>query len=113
MDPLALLKSLQNAGCEFAVQVPAVGGVTTRVATADQALRLLQDKQTVFAELVGLQREEYLLWQGDQGAVYCSATTVKGLPCKQFIVGATSLDPQSWKKVRDAGGYCATHGGGK
>ncbi|WP_025139592.1 hypothetical protein [Achromobacter sp. DH1f] len=113
MDALTLLKSLQNAGCEFAVQVPGIGGVATRVATAEQALRLPQDKQGVFAELMGLEREEYLLWQGDQGAVYCSGTTTKGMPCRQYIVGARHLAPQSWKAQRAAGGYCAVHGGSR
>lgn len=113
MDSVALLKALQGAGCDFAVQVPAVGGIATRFATPEQALRLLQDKQAVYGELMGLARDEYLLWHGDQGAVYCSGTTTKGQPCRQHIVGARGLEPSAWKKLRAEGGYCATHGGSR
>lgn len=111
MDKLSLLKALVGKGCELVVSVPAVGGARCVVATPEQALRLLEDEYTVYGELVGLSRSEYIDWASSQGTVYCLAKTRKGLRCRHAVVGATLLEPDAWKTMCDTGGYCGTHGG--
>lgn len=111
MEKLNLLKALVESGCELAVNVPALGGNRTVVATPEQALRLLQDKYEVYGELVGLRRTDYIEWVTSQGSVYCSGTTKKGNRCRNPIVGATLLDSLAWKDAHESSGYCAVHGG--
>jgi hypothetical protein len=111
MENLALLRVLRQAGCQFVVMVPALGGLTSKVATPEQALRLADDKDGVRAELMGLSKADYQEWVANQGAVYCSGETVEGRPCRNNVVGGTSLAPQGWMALRDAGGYCSAHGG--
>ncbi|MFM0239673.1 hypothetical protein [Paraburkholderia phytofirmans] len=107
---IAALKIAQDAGCQFVVGVPSLGGSTTAALTPEQTHRLMTDKQAVFAELMGLSAPEYLEWYESQGSVYCSAHTKQGKQCRNFIVGATWLAPDEWKSQRAAGGYCSAHG---
>lgn len=111
MERLQLLKALEQAGCQLAVSVPVLSGARTIVANPEQALRLLQDRQAVYGELMGLTRTEYVEWLSSEGSVYCSATTQKGNRCRNAIAGATLLEPAAWKAVCESGGYCAVHGG--
>lgn len=109
--PLALLKELMAAGLELAVQVPVMGGYQTHILTLEQTLRLLVDKQAVYAELFALSKSEYSEWLSSDGMVYCSAQTKAGRRCRNPVHRGTWLQPAAWKKLHDAGGYCAVHGG--
>ena len=100
-----------NAGCDFVIGVPSIGGSTTVSLTPDQVARLVTDKQAVFAEVMGLSDPEYIEWLQSQGSVYCSGRTRQGRPCRNFIVGGTGLKPDEWKALRAAGGHCTVHGG--
>ncbi|PWF23213.1 hypothetical protein [Corticimicrobacter populi] len=111
MEKLNLLRALADAGCQLAVQVPVLTGSHTVIATPEQALRLLQDKQEAYGELMGLNRTDYIEWLTSQGSVYCSATTQKGYRCRNTIVSATFLEPSAWKTTCETGGYCAMHAG--
>lgn len=111
MEKLKLLRALVDAGCKLAVYGPALGGGRTAVTTPGQALRLLEDKNEIYGELVGLSRTNYIEWVSSQGSVYCSAKTRKGDRCRNTVVGATQLEPAAWKTTYEASGYCATHGG--
>lgn len=73
-------------------------------------LRLLQDKQEVYGELVSLNRTDYIEWVASRGSVYCSATTQKGHRCRNATVGATRLKPTAWKAAYDTGEYRDVHG---
>lgn len=106
-----LLQALIKAGLELAVQVPVMGGCQSRILTLEQTLRLLEDKEAVYAELVGLSKPDYIAWQSSDGWVYCCARTKTGKRCRNPISRGTSLEPAAWKTLRDAGGYCAIHGG--
>jgi hypothetical protein len=109
-DFIAALHIAQDAGCQFIVGVPSLGGSATLGLTPEQAHRLTTDKQALFAELMGLSVPEYIEWLQSQGSVYCSARTKRGKQCRNFIVGATWLEPEKWKAQRAEGGYCAAHG---
>lgn len=111
MERLQLLQALTKAGCQLAVSVPVLSGTRTIAANPEQALRLLQDKQTVYGELLRLSRTDYVEWLSSEGSVYCSARTQKGDRCRNAIIGATFLEPAAWKAVCESGGYCAVHGG--
>jgi len=106
-----LLQALVNAGLELAVSVPAMGGARTCVATVEQALRLLEDKEAVYGELVGLSKPDYIEWQASDGSVYCCARTKAGKRCRNVVSGGTWLEPTAWKALQDAKGYCTVHGG--
>ncbi|MFP3506913.1 hypothetical protein [Burkholderia sp. SIMBA_062] len=110
VDFITTLKVAQDAGCQFVVGVPVLGGSSTVQLTPEQAYQLTTDKQALFAELTALTKPEYIEWYESQGSVYCSARTKQGKPCRNFIVGATLLEPGEWKAQRAAGGYCAAHG---
>lgn len=111
LEQARLLQALVKARLELAVQVPALGGVRTCVATAEQALRLLEDKDAVYGELVGLSKPDYIEWQSSNGSVYCCARTKAGKQCRNPVSGGTWLEPAAWKALHDAKGYCAIHGG--
>lgn len=111
LDFINVLEAAQNGGCQFVVNVPALGGISTANMTPEQVYLLTTDKQAVFADLMGLTKPEYIEWLHSQGSVYCSEHTKKGEQCRNIIVGATRLAPDDWKAQRGAGGYCATHGG--
>lgn len=100
-----------EAGCQFVVGVPSLGGKTSVPLTPDQVSRFVDDKQAVFAEVMGLSVPEYIEWVASQGSVYCSETTKRGRPCRNFIIGGTGLNPEEWKALRAAGGHCISHGG--
>ncbi|MAF02090.1 hypothetical protein [Herbaspirillum sp.] len=107
----AFLKEFIQAGGTLVANVPALGGARTVVMTAAQAARLPTEKETVFGELLGLSRVDYVEWFHSQGSVYCSDSTKGSSRCRNVIVGATSLEPLAWLKQRAEGGYCRTHGG--
>ncbi len=113
MDPsdvIEVLKAAEAAGCSFYVSVPALGGTRTAALTPEQVTRFGSDKQTVFAQVMGLTVPEYVEWYESQGSVYCSARTRQGRQCRNFIAGGTGLEPEEWKSLRGVGGYCSTHG---
>lgn len=109
-DLIAALKIAQDAGCQFVVGVPSLGGSSAMALTPEQAYRLTTDKQALFADLLGLTKPDYIEWYESQGSVYCSARTRQGKQCRNLIVGATWLEPRKWIAQREAGGYCAVHG---
>lgn len=109
-DFIASLKIAQDAGCQFVVSVPSLGGSSNVALTLEQAYLLTTDKQALFADLMGLSEPEYIEWHESQGSVYCSGRTKQGKQCRNTIVGATWLQPDEWKTQRTAGGYCAAHG---
>jgi hypothetical protein len=109
-DFIAALRVAQDAGCQFVIGVPSLGGSSTAALTPEQAHRLTTDKEGLFAELMGLTVPEYIEWRESQGSVYCSARTKQGKRCRNFIVGATWLEPDEWKAQRAEGGYCSAHG---
>lgn len=106
-----LLQALVNARLELAVSVPAMGGAWTCAATIEQALRLLEDKEAVYGELVGLSKPDYTEWQASDGSVYCCARTKAGKRCRNVVSGGTWLEPAAWKALHEMKGYCAVHGG--
>lgn len=109
-DFIAAMTIAQDAGCQFIIGVPSLGGSATVAVTPEQVHRLTVDKQAVFAELMGLTVPEYVEWNESQGSVYCSGRTKQGRQCRNFIVGATWLQPKEWRSIRAVGGYCAAHG---
>ncbi len=105
------LQEIIEAGGTILANVPALGGFKSVIMTAAQAARLPAAKESVYGELVGLSRDDYVDWVHSQGCVYCCASTKSGSRCRNFILGATGLQPDDWVKQRNEGGYCATHGG--
>jgi hypothetical protein len=61
-DLIASLKIAQDAGCQFVVGVPSLGGSSTVALTLEQAYLLTTDKQALFADLMGLTKPEYIEW---------------------------------------------------
>lgn len=102
---------LAAAGCRYTISVPNVSGTHTESITPDQALRLLSDKDSVYAELAGLSVADYLEWRAHMGSVQCRAMTRAGVRCKHAVVGAVGLEPFQWAAVNKDGGYCQVHGG--
>lgn len=113
MSDLELLQRLNAAGCSLLISVPGIHGDISKIATPEQALRLLgpEGRDAIFAELVGLSRPQYVEWRESQGSVYCSADTLKGKRCTHFAIGGTNLSPEAWLALFTHGGYCRTHGG--
>lgn len=109
MENLKLLKKLEKAGCQLTVNVPVFNGNQTIAASPEQVLRLLQDKQEVYGELLGLNRTDYIEWIASQGSVYCSAKTQKGTRCRNTITSACFLPPLTWRSIYTTGGYCSVH----
>jgi hypothetical protein len=109
-DFIEALRIAQEAGCLFVAGVPSLGGSTTQTLTPEKVHLLTTDKQAAFADLMGLTKPEYAEWVASQGSVYCSAWTKLGKPCRNYIVGGTWLQPNEWKALRAAGGYCTAHG---
>ncbi|MGT2457801.1 hypothetical protein ACU4GI_33405 [Cupriavidus basilensis] len=102
----------EAVGCEFHIEVPALGGQKSVALSPQQLVRLIADKQSVYAEVMGLTVPEYNEWRQLQGSVCCSAATAHGRQCRNTIPGASWLEPEAWKAARSAGGYCQVHGGG-
>ncbi|CAJ0744020.1 hypothetical protein R16034_04035 [Ralstonia edaphis] len=101
---IQILNAAKAAGCGFYVDVPALYGAKTVALTPEQVLHLTSEKQAVFAQVMGLTVPEYIEWYESQGAVYCSARTLKGHQCRNFIAGGMYLEPEQWKALRAVGG---------
>ncbi|WP_190287784.1 hypothetical protein [Massilia sp. NR 4-1] len=111
MSATGVVQKLEQAGCSFVISVPWIYGTKTSAITAEQAARLLHDRESVYAEAAGLSVSEYMEWMELGGAVLCRETTKAGRPCRNPINGGTGLEPSTWKTMNDTGGYCAVHGG--
>lgn len=110
-EKLDFLKTLEQDHVCLRVFVPEIHGSLERGITPQQALRMQTEREAVYAELVGLTAEEYVIWIGQGGSVLCSGRTKAGRACRNPIVGGTLLDAKVWKELNDAGGYCSVHGG--
>lgn len=111
MNALEATLKLEQAGCNFVISVPWIFGVQTSTITAEQAVRLLDNPTSVYAEVAGLSVCEYTEWKALGGAVLCRENTAAGRACRNPIKGGTSLGPVAWKALNESGGYCAVHGG--
>jgi hypothetical protein len=105
------LNKLAASGCAFVSSVPGLGGFRTVLLTPKQALKLVNDKQSLYAELENLSISEYLEWIEGQGTVYCQSQTSKGERCRNAVKGGTWLGSGEWKSLFTSGGYCSVHGG--
>ena len=110
-EHIKFLHDLAAVGCRYAISVPCVSGVTTEYVTPEQAVRLLSDRDSVYAELAGVTLTDYLHWTELMGSVQCRAQTNAGTRCKHAVVGAVGLSPSHWAKINHDGGYCQVHRG--
>lgn len=108
----AVLDQASAARCEaeMTIIVPTFYGQRSCVATVEQIARLKDEKEQVFAELLGLETAaEYRSWYESEGTVYCSGNLPNGQSCRNHLPRFARLDPVSWKQVKEAGGFCRIH----
>lgn len=62
------------------------------------------------AQEAGLSHEDAEKYAASHGSVMCKAITLNNEPCKKTASGsAKQLDPHSWKRLNDIGGFCSVH----
>ena len=110
-EKLDLLRALEQDRVCLTVFVPTIHGSQECRVTPEQALRMRLDSNGVHEELLGLSHAEYSTWVVQGGNLLCSGRTRAGTPCRNSIAGGTLLEPQTWRELNEAGGYCSVHGG--
>lgn len=77
--------------------------------TTEQVAEFVADPVAMVESLTGVPYGTWLAWRDAAGQPPCSASTVRGLPCKGRVPGVRLMTPKAWENY--GGGYCGAHEG--